>query len=358
MAVILSCNSQVEPRVLQAARAGRGDPPALPVATRHRRPRFIFGHSTGHSGSTTLHKVLASPGCPWQSVARFEMRSKAGKGEKGWAPDYPACANMTRHLVPEIAALVRGETEGGEIATFLDLGHYHNRGRVVECLAAVLGDSVAFVRIRCDRYAIARSYASKFGTPCLAGKLQGSRRPGVTLCPRSDEGDGPVDLPVPDDATWDGLTPFQRFLWYADEVEHRWVALRAARRPGPHGGPRFLELTWSRAEEMAAGARRLRRELGCADAVAVRDEKRHVAHEKGRRACAADVRQDLEYRRRMGYNASTLRILVSERLPQHVDSEECVELPQEMEHATRAHAAKLGMPYVADEWVFGGKEAT
>ena len=63
------------------------------------------------------------------------------------------------------------------------------------------------------------------------------KHPSVSLCPRSDEGDGPVNLPVPDDATWDRLTSFQRFLWYADKMEHRWHALRAVTRGRPrvHG---------------------------------------------------------------------------------------------------------------------------
>ena len=231
------------------------------------------------------------------------------------------------------------------------MSHFHNRARVFECLAAILGD-------RRDRYAIARSLLGKtgqFSTPCLKERKHfpdgpWMRHPKVSLCPRSDEGNGPVNLPVPDDAIWDGLAPFQRFLWYADEMEHRWHALRAAHEGTPTS-PRFLEMTWSSAEEFIAGADMLRTTLGC-KVTRVNNVKHHVSHTKNSLACAADVQQDLEYRRLMGYNASTLRLLVSSCFPVHINSQECVESPQEMARLTQAHAVEQGIPFVEEEWVF------
>ena len=127
------------------------------------------------------------------------------------------------------------------------------------------------------------------------------------------------------------------------------MACTAGGHEGTPTSPRFLEMTWSSAEEFSAGVARLRTSLGF-QVQEVPHRRSHVAH-TGNRTCAAEVRQDLEYRRLMGYNASTLSFLVSELFPQHVDSEECTESPQELVQLTQRYATEQGMPFVAEEWV-------
>ena len=183
-----------------------------------KHPRFIFGHSTGHAGSTTVHKSLSQPGCPWETFQSFEERVK---GEAYWTAD-PDC-NMTKNiLVPHLLAIIDEHKHKHEQAsretgksidntTFIDMGHFHNRGRVIECLADHFREQAAFVRVRRDRYSIANSFAKRNQTPCiLANKLL--RHPGGSVCPRSGEDAGLVNLPVPSDLIWDAMTPFQRFL--------------------------------------------------------------------------------------------------------------------------------------------------
>ena len=159
------------PRSPATAPAGVGlDAPPAPFtpAPARRQPRFVFGHSTGHSGSTSLHAVLKA-GCSGSRAAKFEMTAMADNvSETWWGVDYPRCANTTRYLLPKIKKRIKKRVRVvDEDAVFVDMGHMHSRARVIECLVAVLGEDAAFVRIRRDRYAIERSFANKIETPCL-----------------------------------------------------------------------------------------------------------------------------------------------------------------------------------------------
>jgi hypothetical protein len=78
-------------------------------------------------------------------------------------------------------------------------------------------------------------------------------------CPRSGENVGPVHLPVPSDEIWDALTPFQRFLWYADEMEHRWHSLEAKASFEKAECPSFYETTWNSGVEIVREIRSLLR---------------------------------------------------------------------------------------------------
>lgn len=317
-------------------------------------PRFLFGHSTGHSGSTFTQQILKKPGCPWVRRSRFEDASSTEV-----TVDYPKCDNTVNHIAPRIRASIGNPRYTN--TTYIDMGHFHNRGRTIECLADYFREDAAFVHIRRNRYDIAHSFSQQFQTPCIENK-KGLRNPMVSTCPRSDENIGSVNLPV-DDEIWDALTPFQRFLWYVDEMEHRWHTLKAAHKDrlngskGNHASPMFFELTWSSPVQLSEETNRLRRTLGC---TTVKTEqvakKKHVKHENGTKICALNIQQDYEYRRLMNYDNITLQILVSSRFPQHVDSEECMESPEQIKKLTRVHAAEQGMRYDEDTWVFPPEE--
>jgi hypothetical protein len=381
-----------------------------PSSRQHRRssyPQFVLGHSTGHAGSTAIHAALTKPGCPWNGpettmVQSFENRNKKEgvNGEREWSygnansggsrsgsndlEDNPSwsrsCELTADKLVPyllDYAAAANGRRRGSSSGsgsrnittssssddrnnlrdlTYIDLGHYYNRGRLLECLADQLREKVTFVRIRRNRYDIARSFSEQFKTPCIKGTKPGRKHPHTTVCPRSGEDIGPVNLRVDDDV-WDGMTPFQRFLWYADEMEHRWHTLttRAYHR-GEVGGsrqqgkktdaaaeqaaqqrPAFHEITWSSSRQLVRQTDRLRRDaFGCTPLGEMGNHKRHVRHGNNTLRCSDFIRQDLEYRRLMNYDKPTMEILVSSERPQQVDSDECTETRDELEETIRS----------------------
>jgi hypothetical protein len=234
-----------------------------------KHPRFIFGHLTGHAGSTSSHASLSKPGCLWETVNHFE---RMAPGEINWKGGDLDC-NMTKNiLIPELLTFIDKEANatGKSIdnTTFIDMGHWHNRGRVIECLADHFREQAAFVRIRRDRYSIANSFARQVQTPCMHGELRHSK---VSICPRSGKDDRPVNLPVPSDHIWDAMTRFQNFLWYADKMEHRWYTLTTSeygididstsnssssittsskQESQERGCSAFHEMTWNTAEEL------------------------------------------------------------------------------------------------------------
>jgi hypothetical protein len=81
-------------------------------------PIFIFGHSTGHSGTGTFHQSIIQPGCPWNTtVEEFEY---VAEGEKKWQYDGD-CALVERELIPHLLESVGNRSGDGRVA-YVDLG--------------------------------------------------------------------------------------------------------------------------------------------------------------------------------------------------------------------------------------------
>ena len=365
-------------------------------------PFLIFGHSTGHSGSTTFHKTLGKPGCPWNPVSHFEdLYKDEFLGEEKW-PDDSKCGLTNSKLIPHLLSRInrtvdefdqdrliryqyqkeRQQDDSMNHTTYIDMGHFHNRGRILECLAKYFGESAAFVRIRRNRYDIARSFVGTRGkTPCIIdNKMYISKKkasskgvhPRVAICPRSGENSGPVNLKVTDDI-WDSFVPFQRFLWYADEMEHRWhtitkiaydeesynagdIKATHSRRQQGWGRPRFYDVAWNSGEELKEEVNKLRKQLGCTSLPKVEKKKAHVSHKTRNLNCSEQIFQDLEYRKLMKYDSKTLEILVSSKFPQHVDSKECKERRTQLEQAIQTFTA--GLTFDESEWVLPAVDAT
>ena len=76
-------------------------------------PIFLFGHTTGHSGSGTFQESMAQQGCPWQiTVDKFEYTAD---GEKDWAFDKEGfddkCEFTKNELVPHLVKAVTSKAE-------------------------------------------------------------------------------------------------------------------------------------------------------------------------------------------------------------------------------------------------------
>jgi ribosomal protein L12E/L44/L45/RPP1/RPP2 len=217
--------------------------------------------------------------------------------------------------------------------TYMDLGHYQNRGQILECLALLLKEKLTLIRIRRHRHDIAYSFATHHQTPCIVAvtaiddnnntttgsgvvqynpannqidpyyleqqspiqdeknssvakemkkKKKKKAHPRVTTCPRSTERIGTVALPVLDDTMWDSLTTFQKFLWYADEMELRWYRMKQffqnqeKQRKRRKRSPNFYEVTWSTSTEFRTELQRLRQDLHCTPLMEIPNLKQHT----------------------------------------------------------------------------------
>ncbi|KAL7516374.1 hypothetical protein ACHAWX_001396 [Stephanocyclus meneghinianus] len=325
------------------------------------RPLFIFGHSTGHSGTGTFHQSIIQPGCPWSAVVdEFEYLAD---GEKTWPYD-AECSLVQKKLIQHLYSVVANKTTVGlgHGVAYVDLGHFHNRGRTLECLATHLKENSIFIHIRRNRYSIARSFTDSMTrltnsdpktkiTPCMSRIViegQEFAHPHVSICPRSTENSGRVDLPVPNDTVWDSLTSFQQFLWYADEMEHRWHSLLMMFNssngaissalpqhvPGTSGKPTFIEVTWNNEKELESGVNWVRKQLGCSPVKALVNQHPHVKHKGGMLNCSRYLWEDFQYRTVMNFNAKKNDILFS-NAPQYLGGEECSETKSELEQKIR-----------------------
>jgi hypothetical protein len=203
-------------------------------------------------------------------------------------------------------------------------------------------------------------------TPCLVQNIVNGKNlshPSVAICPRSTEDGGPVDLPISSDNVWDSLTPFQQFLWYVDEMEHRWHTLQKMfytnhiispepRRhvPGGDGKPTFIEVTWDSKDELHDGINWVRKQFGCTPAHVVTNVHPHVKHNNGTANCTQYIWEDLEYRKLMRYDITTSSVLFPHHLPQHVDSRECSEDRNELEMKIRQYSDYHGILYDPGQW--------
>lgn len=304
------------------------------VSSHHKPPKLILGVSTGHSGSTTAQHTLARPGCFSRVESKFEGTIAYYETTWNYTSFHHTCQLVNSTLIPHLYRLA------GSNGVLLDVGHYHNRGVVLECLVDLLHVEAAFVRIRRNRYDIATSFSSHYYTPCLNEMSTNEPHPTASLCPHSEERKtaGPVYLNV-DDSTWDSVfTPFQRFLWYADEIEEKWNDL-ITRCRGRTNHPQFYEVTWSTSSELQQGLYTIRARLGCndTDVSEINKDTPHVAHTKGRQNCSDLIRQDLEYRRWIKFDFEHYNRLFR-RYPQNVASSDCKDTRDELVAAIQMYS--------------------
>jgi hypothetical protein len=73
---------------------------------REKSPIFLFGHSTGHSGTGSFHESMSQPGCPWNvTVDKFEYIVKE---ERNLEYD-PTCFLTQKKLLPRIISRIKNE---------------------------------------------------------------------------------------------------------------------------------------------------------------------------------------------------------------------------------------------------------
>jgi hypothetical protein len=161
-----------------------------------------------------------------------------------------------------------------------------------------------------------------------------------------------VDLPIENDDVWDSLSSFQQFLWYADEMEHRWHTLQQM-FAGNHENnvPNFIEVTWNNRQELQEGVDWVRNQLGCSPVVKLDHQHPHVKHDSKTLNCSHFLWEDLEYRKVMKFHSDTADILFG-HLPQRVGGEECSETAAELAKQMREYSLLHGIEINDHQWRF------
>ena len=185
---------------------------------------FVFVVSNGHTGTTFLGQMgvwrtylgkgrFLPPGF---SVAHESEVDKEALVKIPFRGDF--CERAARYVaerkVPRIASLLQNRKQH----TYVASGHQIVLG-IIPALADVLGKQARFVRMRRNRLDVAYSYAQKLDGPCAIGCK-------YCICPMDPLARCPVSA-----AIWERLSVYQQFLWFVDELECQWQAVRRE-RPG------------------------------------------------------------------------------------------------------------------------------
>lgn len=125
-------------------------------------PRYIFGISTGHCGSTSLSNAHSYSGSLKRNVTfRFEEHFSSRNEWKTWAGTKPTLEEQERKVRHDYKFPIDNLLDSEHSQTYVDLGH-HNLLGMLRTTPKVFGDDVFFIRFRRDRVRTAYSF-SKYG---------------------------------------------------------------------------------------------------------------------------------------------------------------------------------------------------
>lgn len=194
-------------------------------------PRYMFGISTGHAGSTSLSKRASYSGSLKANISfRFENSFLGRRTWLSWAGTKPSLEEQEVKVRNDYKLLIDNLLDNDQSQTYVDLGH-HNMLGMLRTTPKVFGDDVFFLRFRRDRVHTAYSF-SKY--------RHGLCKNGYRVCPLTDwHLLSPHSRNWTEDA-WRSMTHVQQHLWFIDEVEAQFQQLL---RENPHVS--YLECNWS-----------------------------------------------------------------------------------------------------------------
>jgi len=263
-------------------------------------PKYVFGVSTGHVGSTTLSDSDSYTGS-WKkhTVFRFEDFLMDSRGShqrdamRRWWDSKPSNSSQlkkTREYKDRVDHVMK---EHGA-KTFVDLGH-HNLHGLLSSTPEVFGvDNVVLVRLRRARQETAFSLTLQVKDICDLW---------FRLCPTKDE---VVLHPLNETwshETWSKLSPQSQAYFFQDEVEAEYQRILRE-----HSNVMHVECDWHLTIDPCLNA--VASVLGLNANLHVHPMKVH--HEDG--DTADDHRKllseaDAAYRKHMNYNQTTLKFI-------------------------------------------------
>jgi len=194
-------------------------------------PRYIFGISTGHAGSTSLSNAHSYAGSLKRNIT-FRMEEYfLGFGKWWtWAGTKPSLEEQERKVRNDYKRSIDNLLDSEQSQTYVDLGH-HNLLGMLRTTPKVFGDDVLFIRFRRDRVHTAYSF-SKYNRDLCGNAFR--------VCPLTDwHLLSPHSGNWTEDA-WRSMTYEQQHLWFVDEVEAEFQQLL---RENPDVS--YMECNWS-----------------------------------------------------------------------------------------------------------------
>lgn len=220
-------------------------------------PRYIFGVTTGHAGSTSLssaksysgesleHVLFAFEGSGIINVPDDPTHS-ARKHWQSWWLAGPSAEEQESKVRNEYKAGIDAQLLNTGATTYVDLGH-HNVEGILRTTPKVFGEDLLLIRVRRSRFPTAFSFATRVHrvNDSLCNNMW-------TICPTKNEAmlrpagtlPSTVDVAIESiglwsQEQWQRLDTSQQHFWFIDELEAEWQRLLEE-----NPGVSYLECDW------------------------------------------------------------------------------------------------------------------
>merc|ERR1719498_198497 len=190
------------------------------IMVEKKAPKYTFGVSTGHCGTTTLSNSMAyANGNKSEVLFDFEHLPRRDNW-KTWFAQNPSFEEQVTKVSEEYKTMCdqRLLEKGKDL--YMDMGHHNLGGGILQATPAAFGEDTFFIRVRRNRLRTALSYALTYA------KHGGICNDWFALCPlkfphalQPQMGWG-VDF-----QHWKDLSVEQQVFWYIDEVEAQFQSL-------------------------------------------------------------------------------------------------------------------------------------
>mmetsp|Transcript_13687 Transcript_13687/g.38884 ORF Transcript_13687/g.38884 Transcript_13687/m.38884 type:complete len:366 (-) Transcript_13687:55-1152(-) len=210
-------------------------------------PGYVFGATTGHTGSTSLSSRDGYAPGPRRDAITFHFEDLFQE-ELAWQEWWHGRKRSLHEQIHRVARRYKPGVDRAMAAararTYVDLGH-HNIHGILGATPEVFGAEAFLVRVRRERLRVAYSFSLSppFRDLCPSDGRSlasaGAHGFAFRLCPLTNE----VLLhPAGGNWTrssWSSLSLVQQALWYIDELEAEWQRLLAS-----YPDASYLECDW------------------------------------------------------------------------------------------------------------------
>jgi len=204
-------------------------------------PRYFFGASTGHTGSTSLSNEVNFEGERKDEIVfSFEHLYASAGAWAAWWDAKPSTSEQLKR-VRWYKDRIDHDLSRKRASTYVDLGH-HNVLGLLELIPQVFGEGVMFIRMRRSRYKTAHSFVSNWqGTSKYrkGNHTQDLCNMDFRICPYKNPAHLAPSGQHWTSELWNRMSLFQQALWFVDELEAEWQSMLKR-----HPGLPYVECTW------------------------------------------------------------------------------------------------------------------
>lgn len=263
------------------------------IMVEQKAPKYTFGVSTGHCGTTTLSNSMAyANGNKSEVLFDFEHLPRKNNW-KEWFALNPSFEEQVTKVSEEYKTMCDQRLLKKGKTLYMDMGHHNLGGGILQATPAAFGEDTFFIRVRRNRLHTALSYAltlASHGSICNDWFALCPLKFPHVLQPQMGWGE--------DFQHWKDLSTEQQVFWYIDEVEAQFQSLLKHNK-----NLSYLECNWD--DDLGPCFHVMKQLFGMDQrATKQHQQKRHIS----KSAMTPEVRQrliqeDADYQKKMDFDS-------------------------------------------------------